>query len=133
MRSWTVHAPPAAGSRPGQPAAPAILVPEGFSWGACLLTLPWLLWHRLWLAAVIYAAAGLALAALLPPAAILPVGLAAQFLLGAHGQDLRRAALARRGWRLAHVVAAPDADRALARVVEAAPDLAPGLIRAALA
>ena len=62
-------------------------------------------------------------------AAALPVALALQFLVGAHAQDLRRAALARRGWRAAHVVAAADEDLALARLIDARPEFA----RAALA
>jgi hypothetical protein len=52
------------------------------------------------------------------------VALALQFLRAAHAQDLRRAALARRGRPAAHVVAAADQDAALARLLDARPDLA---------
>lgn len=118
MRVWTVHLPPGA--------AP-VLVPEAFSWGACLLPVPWLAAHRLWLPL----AGWLALAAL---AVLLPAGTGAALLAlhlaaGWHGQDLRRRALARRGNPAAHVVAERDADLALARLVAHRPDL----LRAALA
>ncbi|TCZ60850.1 DUF2628 domain-containing protein [Roseicella aquatilis] len=118
MRIWTVHPPRGAGD-----AAP-VLVREGFSWGAFLLTLPWLLWHRLWLEAVAWLGLVLLLAAVVPDRAALPVALALQFLAGAHGHDLRRAALARRGRPVADVVVAADEDHALARLLTARPDLA---------
>ncbi|MBK1659782.1 DUF2628 domain-containing protein [Paracraurococcus ruber] len=123
MRIWTVHLPRLAGgaTRMGKP---PVLVREGFSWAACLLALPWLLWHRLWLEAIGYLGLILLLAAFVPRDAALPVAVALQFLLGAQAQDLRRAALTRRGRPAAHVVAAPDEDLALARLLEARPDLA---------
>ncbi|MCB4825163.1 DUF2628 domain-containing protein [Roseicella aerolata] len=127
MRIWTVHLPRGAESparEPNATARPPVLVREGFSWWAFFLALPWLLVHRLWLEAAAYLGLVLLLAALVPEAAALPAALALQFLLGAHAQDLRRAALARRGRPAAHVVAAPDEDMALARLIEARPDLA---------
>lgn len=135
MRIWTVHLPRDEGPRddrasarkPGVP----VLVREGFAWGAFLLALPWLLWHRLWLETLAYCGVVLLLAVFVPQQAALPVALALQFLLAAQAQDLRRAALARRGRPAAHVVAAPDRDLALARLLEARPDLAPTLMAAA--
>ena len=41
-----------------------------------------------------------------------------------HGAFMRRWALEARGYTLAHVVAAPDADAAFARLLTARPDLA---------
>jgi hypothetical protein len=128
MRVWTVHTPPEArrlrraGRIEGR--LPA-LVPEGFAWTAFLFGLPWLLWHRLWLEAVIYVAALAILAALLPVKPLAVAALAVQWLLGAQAQDIRRAALARRGFRQAHVVAEGDADRAMARVLAVQPELVP--------
>ena len=113
MRIWTVHLPRG-----------AVLVREGFAWGAFLFALPWLLLHRMWLEAIGYLGLVLLLAAFVPEAAALPVALTLQFLVGAHAQDLRRAALARRGRPAAHVVAAADEDSALARLLDARPDLA---------
>ena len=128
MRVWTVHTPPEAGrirrASRIEGRLPA-LVPEGFAWLAFLFGLPWLLWHRLWLEAVIYVAALAILAALLPVKLLAVAAVAVQWLLGAQAQDLRRAALARRGFRQAHVVAEADTDRALARVLAMQPELVP--------
>ncbi|RYJ00386.1 MAG: DUF2628 domain-containing protein [Acetobacteraceae bacterium] len=128
MRVWTVHTPPEASrlrrARRIEGRLPA-LVPEGFAWLAFLFGLPWLLWHRLWLEAVIYVGLLAILAALLPVKLLPVAALAVQWLLGAEAQDLRRAALARRGFRQAHVVAEQDADRALARVLAMQPELVP--------
>jgi Protein of unknown function (DUF2628) len=122
MRVWTVHTAPAATAI--RPARAPVLVREGFSWGAFLFSLPWLLLHRLWLAALLWLAAALALVLLLPaPAGVVAV-LAGQFLLGCHAPDLRRWGLRRRGYDGMQVVAAQDEDGALARLVEARPELA---------
>lgn len=133
MRIWTVHLPRGndqPGRPPSTPTKPPVLVPEGFSWITFLFALPWLLWHRLWLEAAAYLGVVLLMAALLPDWAGFPAALAVQFLLGAQAQDLRRAALARRGWPAAHVVAAPDEDLALARLLRARPDLGRALVAA---
>jgi hypothetical protein len=127
MRVWTVHTPPEAAAT-GRGAA---LLPERFSSGAFLFGPLWLLFHRLWWEAAGLVGAELILGFLLPPWALPPAALAIALLLGLHGQDLRRAALARRGWRLAEVVAAPDEERALARLLDARPELAGPLVRAA--
>ncbi len=137
MRVWTVHLPPApipseADARTRRKARPPVLVPEGFSWLALFFNLFWLLFHRLWLAALAYVAVVLALALLLPEPAGAVAAMAMQFLLACHAQDLRRWGLARRGYRLAHVVAERDADSALARLLDARPDLAEPWGRAVL-
>lgn len=114
-------------------AEPVVLVREGFSWAAFFLSLFWLLWHRLWLAALGYAVATLLLGLLLPAAVAMPANLALTFLLGAHAHDLRRRALARRGYAEAGVVTAPDLDHALTRLLAERPDLAAPVARTALA
>jgi hypothetical protein len=131
MRIWTIHAPAA---QPGSvpvtaPPGPVALVPEGFSWAALLLPLPWLLWQRLWLVAVLWTAGAL-VAALLLPAAVLPwATAAAQVLVACHAHDLARWTLARRGLMPQGVIAARSLDAAIARLAELRPDLG----RAALA
>ena len=128
MRVWTVHT----ASADIPPRAP-VLVREGFSWGAFLFTLPWLLLRRLWLAALLWVAVAVALLVLLPAAAGPVLLLAGQFLLGCHAPELRRWGLRRRGYDGVHVVAERDEDRAVARLLEARPELARAWARATLA
>ena len=127
MRIWTVHLPRSGGGAAhGAPASlprDPILVREGFSWGALLFGPIWLLRHRLWLETGAWIGLVLLTAILLPATYRLPVLLALQVLLGAEAEDLRRAALGRRGWRLAHVVAAPAEELAVARLFETRPEL----------
>ena len=128
MRVWTVHTASAA-----IPARAPVLVREGFSWGAFLFGPVWLLLHRLWLAALLWVVAALALVLLLPgPAGVVAV-LAGQFLLGCHAPDLRRWGLRRRGYDGVHLVAERDEDRAVARLLEVRTELARYWARAALA
>lgn len=124
MRVWTVHVPPEAISLPRAASLESrlrlpVLVPEGFAWAALLFGPLWLLRHRLWLATVIHLAMLAIIAALVPGLALLPAVLAVQVLLGAQAQDLRRHGLARRGFVEAQVVVERDADRALARALDA--------------
>ncbi len=88
-----------------------VLVREGFSIWAFLLTFVWLLAHRLWLMSAIY----IVLAILLVRASemlglshlsvvALQVGL--QFWLGSYAHDAQRAALARKGYTEVDIVCA---------------------------
>jgi len=100
-----------------------VLLKEGFSWGAFLFGWIWLLLHRAWIPSVLALAAGVLIGALTSAGArvLLEIGLA--LLLGLNGRDLVRWSLARRGYTLAHVLAARDADSALARLLTGRPDL----------
>ena len=103
-------------------AAP-VLVAERFSWGALIFGPLWLAAHRAWIAAIVALLLYMAAAAV-PEHAWRPfLAFAVAILLGLLGQDLRRWTLARRGFLLAHVVAARDRDEALARLLAARPDL----------
>jgi hypothetical protein len=104
-------------------AAP-VLVREGFSWGAMIFGPLWLFAHRSWTAGVLALAVAVGIVALPAPSLQLPLGLLLAWVLGLWAQDWRRWSLARRGYLLAHVVAAPDADAAFARLLTARPDLA---------
>ena len=118
MKYWTVHLP-----AKGRPTLP-VLVREGFSWGAFLFGPLWLLAHRAWIPAVLVIAATV-LAGVLAPAGVQPfLFLAIALLTGFSGNDLRRFSLERRGYLLRHVIAARDADSALARLLAGRPDLA---------
>jgi hypothetical protein len=64
---------------------------------------------------------------LLTPEAMLPVvGLGLAWFAGLAGRDLRRWALARRGYRQDHVVVAGNEEEALARLLRFHPGLAAG-------
>ena len=102
---------------------PKLLV-EGFRWGAFLFGPLWLAWHRAWVPALLAAAALIGILAA-PPGAVQAVLLAAfALILGLTGNDLRRWSLARRGYLLADVVAARDAEAALARYLAERPEQA---------
>ena len=115
MRFWTVHL------RDG--AAP-VLVREGFSWGALIFGWLWLLLHRAWIPATLLLAAGVAVVALTSDGVQAILLGAIAVLQGLFGNDLRRWSLERRGYRLAHVVAARDDESAFARLIEGRPELA---------
>lgn len=118
MTIWTVHA---------KGVAPPRLVKEGFSFWALLFALPWFVWHRMWLVAVLYVAGwtifGVATSEL-PRAVTGPVVLAGQLLIAWHARDLLRWTLARRGWRMIGVVASDGGeDAAVARLYTQRPEL----------
>ena len=115
MRTWTVHL---------KPDAQPVLVREGWSWGAFLFGPFWLLFQRAWLpgGAVLALTLILAAAARQPTQALLSLALGV--LLGLLGRDLVRWSLERRGYRLAHVLAARDEEGALGRLLAVRTDLA---------
>ena len=118
MRIWTAHL---------HPARPPVLVPEGWSWGAAAFGPFWLLAHRAWVPGALVLA-GVVILNLAVPGALRPVLVLGFFLLlGLLGRDLLRWALDRRGYALQHVVAAPDGDAALLRLLDARGDLVPAL------
>jgi hypothetical protein len=123
MRRFTLHAAPPASVPATRPIGMPELVPEGFSLIAFLLPPLWFLFHRLWLALVIWIALSV-LAAFLLPGAVLPyVTAAAQILVGLQAQDIRRWTLARHGLPVSGVVIARNAEAALLRALDARPDL----------
>ena len=125
MRLYTVHI-----RRHGlDPDRDLVLVKEGFSWPAFFFSFLWALWRRLWLAALVFALAEVALSALmmliqpnLPAQVALSLGLAA--VIGHLGNDLRRKKLAAQGFALMGVAAGDDGDTALRRFLESEPALA---------
>lgn len=79
-------------------------VPDGVVWLALFLPLPWLLLHRLWLAALAYVVAMALLIGFLPD---ILAGFAAALLhvmIALEGDALRRWSLAQRGYELVDVV-----------------------------
>ncbi len=116
MRIYTIHLPP----RFGHPDADPVTVKEGFNWAAAIFTVPWALWHRMWLVAI---GLGVAITAVgaggmllgLGPESRAAIVLGYAVLVGFHANDWRRRSLERRGFDDAGIVAAPRADAALRR------------------
>jgi hypothetical protein len=100
-----------------------VLVKEGFSWGALLFGPFWLFAHRAWIAGAFLLSAWITILLIPDPfSASLLIALA--WLVGVSGTDLVRWSLGHRGFLLAHVIAAANADAAFARLLAARPDLA---------
>ena len=119
MRIYTVHPPPSF----ADPDAEPLLVKEGFCWPAMVFTVLWAVWQRLWVAAacllgawgaIVFARLALGLDLL----SLAAVTLGFLVLVGFHGNDWRRRALARRDYAEAGVVAAPRAEAALRRFID---------------
>jgi hypothetical protein len=117
MAVYIVMEPP--GGVGADAAADARLVRDGFSWPAFLVPPLWLLWHRLWLEALLAFAAMAALEALGEVsghrAAGFAMGLLVSFFVGLEGQGMRLAALFRGGWREWGAVEAGSRDDAETR------------------
>ena len=124
MRFYTVHLPASDEGAEDGALGRAILVREGFNWLAFFFAPFWALAEGLWLAAValiVSLAAIVVVPQVLGLGPLLPVilGLGYGVLAGMSGNDLRRAGLAARGYRLVEVVAAPSRAQALIRYAEA--------------
>ena len=117
MTSWSVHV------RDG---APVVLVAERFSLWAMVFGPVWLLAVGAWIPAVLLGCAWVA-AWVMTPEAMLPVaGFGLAWFGGLAGPDMRRWGLARRGFRLDHVVVAGSEEAALARLLRFHPGLGAG-------
>jgi hypothetical protein len=104
MATYTVFEPALADSDPAIHAAKFAFVRDGFSWGAFIFGLIWMLWHRLWLVSVLFVlfAGALTAAVVLarfPTPAIVAVWVLLKLLLGLEASTLRRWTLQRRHWR----------------------------------
>ena len=124
MRFYTVHIPAGGSSGDDGVLGRAVLVREGFNWLAFFFAPFWALAEGLWLAAlplIVVLGAIIAAPLVLGLGPVLPVvlGLGYAVLAGMSANDLRRAGLAARGYRLAEVVAAPSRAHALIRYAEA--------------
>ena len=99
-----------------------IFVKDGFSWPAFLVPFVWLIWHRLWraLGGYILAVAGLAgvgYLAGLPEGLGTSLGLLLNLYMGLEGNNLRRKALARRGYQEVADIVAGDGEEAAWRLL----------------
>jgi hypothetical protein len=107
-----------------------MLIAEGFNWYALIFGPFWALWQGMWRTAIVVLVIGTALGGLAALAGLAPNGVSVlQILvhvgLGLWGNDLRRAALARRGYVERAVVAGRNQAEAEYRYfTTVAPDLA---------
>jgi hypothetical protein len=127
MRLYTVHVR-RHGPNP-DPDRDLKVVEEGFCWPAFFFSILWALWNGLWLVGLALLAAqavvGGAVAALgLDPLSQVAVFLGLALIIGMLANDFRRWTLSRHGFDEAAVVAGGDADAALRRFLQNAPNLA---------
>jgi hypothetical protein len=92
-------------------------VPDRFTWSAFLLAPLWMLWHRLWIVLVGYAAANVALVVAMRFAGVGPEArgyVLALFalLIGFEAASLRRWTLLLNGWREVGTIVADDRESA---------------------
>lgn len=117
MAAYTVHQPPLRKGETSPQPGRFVFVRDGFYVWGFLLSVLWMLRHRLWLVAILFVAlmtlieAGLYWAGVGSGAQAL-IGLALCFLVGLEGATLRRWTLARRGYRPAGVVIADGREEA---------------------
>lgn len=117
MRVFTLHGPLAAPER-------WVLVPEAFAWGGLVFGPFWLLRHRLFRETALWLVLFFLLVLLTPRLtginALAPAfALSSWWAVGLFGHDLRRGALARRGFPCAAVIAARNREEALMRAMSA--------------
>jgi hypothetical protein len=100
---YTFH-DPAPDTQPSTDHAVRIVgIKDGIAWWALPVPFIWLVWHRLWRALAVYVVAVVAIGIIIE---FLPLSVSADVLIGAlfnvavavQGNDLRRAALMRRGF-----------------------------------
>jgi hypothetical protein len=109
MAIYTVHIPPQGREEKAR------FIREGLNIFALILPFIWLLWHRLWLALLVYIAYGLALSVLTRMGAGM-IAIVLSFLpalfLFIEGNQLVRNRLYRAGWQFSGVVIAANAREA---------------------
>jgi hypothetical protein len=114
-------------------------VPEGFAWGALILTFLWAAWHRMWVIAAILFLALAALSAatnlkLIDAATGSLIQLCVALLFGFEARQLKAAALERSGFRRAGLIQASSLDAAelayFAKWASVSPAAAPARFRA---
>jgi len=119
MTVFTVHLPRtiySGSDAPQSDLARAVFVPEKFSWGAFIFGPLWLISHGLWIAFLVWLAAIVALSfaatGWLSPGSAVWMFFLIELFLGFEGNNLRRRALAWRGYRLVDIVAGKPQDMA---------------------
>ena len=117
MRLYSVHQPP-----DGDP-EDLVLVRDGFSFWAFLLTVLWALWNRLWWEAAALVIIWVVLSLIMNLLGAddftqLMISLGFQILVGYEARDLQRWSLARRGWQELGVVSGNSEEAAERRFLD---------------
>ena len=117
MAIYTVHARVARGDTTPREPDGFVFVRDGFHFWAMVLSLPWLLWHGLWIATLGYVVFTLALDVTLTTVgigagSIIVVMLLIALLMGFEASTLRRWTLSRGRWRQVGMVAASNEEAA---------------------
>ncbi|MBO31502.1 MAG: hypothetical protein CMM74_00780 [Rhodospirillaceae bacterium] len=120
MRIYTVHDKGGPTRNSGAAAGEAVPMKEGFSWPACVFSVLWALWYRLWLAALVFFLANSILSWLLRDfgadgVAQAVTAIALALIIGWTANDFRRRKLSKQGYRESAVVIASNKDSALQR------------------
>jgi Protein of unknown function (DUF2628) len=123
LRFYSVHAEPWNPATTPKGADRTVMVKEGFSWPAFLITLPWLLWHRMWIVLVFYLALVLGIGALSEYGLVTDrittiLSFVIALILGFEGNSLLRWTLKRRGYEEIGEVAAETPQAAEMRFFE---------------
>jgi len=116
MPTYTVHQPPAKNGAAPDPQR-FVFVRDGFHFWAFLLTLPWLIYRRLWLALLGYVLLTAAMAVVFhylrtPSGSQAAIGLLIGVLFGLEAASLRRWTYRRRRWENIGVVVGDDQEDA---------------------
>ncbi len=116
MPTYTVHQPPAKNGRAADPQR-FVFVRDGFHFWAFLLTLPWLIYRRLWLALLGYVLLTAAMAVVFhflrtSSGSQAAIGLLIGVLFGLEAASLRRWTYRRRRWTNIGVVVGDDQENA---------------------
>lgn len=117
MSVYTVHEPPGRGAGSVPAAERIIFVRDGFSFWAFLFAPLWMLWHRMWLVLIAYAAVVAAIEASMvrvgaSRTVIAVISLFISVLVGLEASTLCRVALRRRGWHNVGIVSGDDVEDA---------------------
>ena len=113
MKIYSVQTLPWSSSSDGD----VVMIVEGFSWPALIFGPFWALWHGMWRTAIVLLVIGAAIGGLGAGAGfavdlVSVFQILVQIGLGLWGNDIRRAALARRGYVERAVVAGRDGEEA---------------------
>jgi hypothetical protein len=105
-----------------------VLVKEGFCWLAFFISIPWALFHRMWVVAGVFAFLQISLVIVFKVTTIMATGqgialFALALAFGFLADELRRNTLTRQGYRLEEVVLEQNIDRATQRFLDARPEL----------